>query len=88
MYRKIIATAVIGGSLLLGACAPYVRVSKNPPTAFMMRENGPVPPGCCDRGDQLDVLMKPDATWVQRCLDMGGRPIARGRQKTCQSVDS
>jgi hypothetical protein len=37
---------------------------------FAMCDGGPVPDGCCDPGDRLDVVLP--SPNEQRCADMGG----------------
>jgi hypothetical protein len=61
-------------------------------TVFTMCDGGPVPPGCCESGDQLNVVYHPGEPTVQdvdRCDHWGGElifdPVAN--TSTCEHVD-
>jgi len=55
---------------------------------FTMCSGGPVPAGCCERGDRLDVVMMPTPGWIDRCEDMGGEPVQLVNGSTvCEDVD-
>jgi hypothetical protein len=70
----------------LGLCMAFGSI-------FSMCQGGPVPKGCCEHGDRLDVLMTPakDPTqnnWQERCDQMGGRLEVRGDDEFwCVGVD-
>lgn len=54
---------------------------------FTACEGGPVPAGCCEPGDQLDVLLEEVGDPLQRCLDMGGRLSDPEPPHICEDVD-
>lgn len=55
---------------------------------FSMCQGGPVPEGCCKRGDQLNVVMVDRPSWIEDCNDMGGKPVTdRDGRRLCTNVD-
>jgi hypothetical protein len=55
-------------------------------TLFTMCQNGPVPPGCCEPGDQMNVIMT-SPTPVKDCEDYGGIPITEKGITVCHDRD-
>ena len=56
---------------------------------YTMQEGGPVPKGCCNHGDQLNVVLN-ESTLIaaaDRCNDMGGKILIYGPYFVCMDVD-
>jgi hypothetical protein len=55
---------------------------------FTMCAGGPVPEGCCEPGDRLDVVMQPAPGWISTCEDWGGEPVLlTNGLYVCEGVD-
>jgi hypothetical protein len=72
MKRLILLVAAVLG---LAACE------------YTMSEGGPVPPGCCVRGDVLNVRMSPTGDPYSRCANMGGYIVWIAPDLVCRDVD-
>ena len=70
---------LLAACLLLGACDP-----REPPRTVLVREGEPLP-GDLRPSDRVDILMRLDPGWANRCLDLGGTPDAR--KTVCYDVD-
>ena len=59
-------------------------------TVFTMCNGGPVPEGCCERGDQLNVVLhegSPTSFDTDLCVDWGSVLVFVNNTTTCEGVD-